>query len=96
MVRFVLFLKFTDKGIAAIKDSPTRASDFAALAVRSGAKVEAQYWLQGEYDGLIVLSAPSEEAVTALALQLGSRGFVRTCQCRAYDESEFRSAVGKV
>lgn len=96
MVRFVLFLKFTDKGIAAVKDSPTRASEFAALASRAGARVEAQYWLLGEYDGLIVLSAPSEDAVAALALQLGSRGFVRTCQCRAYDEGEFRTTLGKV
>lgn len=96
MARYALLLKFTDKGIAAIKDSPTRASEFAALATRAGAKVEAQFWLLGEYDGLIVLSAPSEEAVTALALQLGSRGFVRTCLSRAYDEGEFRTTLGKV
>jgi len=96
MARFALLLKFTDKGIAAVKDSATRAGDFASLAAKAGAKVEAQYWLLGEYDGLIVLSAPTEETVTALALQLGNRGFVRTCLCRAFDEGEFRAVLGKV
>jgi uncharacterized protein with GYD domain len=96
MPRFALLVKFTDKGIAAVKDSLTRATDFKALAAKAGAKVEAQYWLLGEYDGLAVLSAPAEETVTALALQLGSLGFVRTCLCRAYDEGEFRSILGKL
>ena len=96
MARFALLLKFTDKGVAAAKDSPTRAAEFASLVAKAGGKVEGQYWLLGEYDGLIVLSAPAEETVTALALQLGSRGFVRTCLCRAYDEGEFRALLGKV
>jgi uncharacterized protein with GYD domain len=96
MARFALLLKFTDQGIAAIKDSPTRAGEFATLAAKAGARVEGQYWLLGEYDGLVVLSAPAEETVVALALQLGSRGFVRTCLCRAYDEGEFRATLGKV
>ena len=96
MGRFVLLLKFTDKGIAAAKDSPTRAADFSAAAGRMGARVEALYWLLGEYDGLAVVSAPSDETVTALALQLAGRGFVRTQVCRAFDESEFRGIVGKL
>jgi uncharacterized protein with GYD domain len=96
MARFVLLLKFTDQGIAAAKDSPTRAGEFAALAARAGARVEAQYWLLGEYDALAVVTAPSEETATALALQLSARGFVRTRVCRAYDEAEFKAVLGKV
>jgi uncharacterized protein with GYD domain len=96
MVRFVLLLKFTDQGIAAAKDSPTRAGEFAAAAGRVGARVEAQYWLLGEYDALVVMTAPDEETVTALALRLSGRGFVRTCLCRAYDEAEFRTVLSKV
>jgi uncharacterized protein with GYD domain len=94
MSRFVMLLKFTEKGIAAVKDSPTRASQFKALAAQKGVTVEMHYWLLGEYDGMVVLSAPSEEPITALALHLGSLGFVRTCLCRAYDEGEFKGILG--
>lgn len=96
MARFILLVKFTDQGVAAAKDSPARARDFAAQAVRAGARVEAHYWLTGEYDGLLVLAAPSEEAATTLALQLSARCFVRTRVCRAYDEAEFQAVLAKV
>jgi uncharacterized protein with GYD domain len=43
-----------------------------------------------------VLSAPTEEAVTVLTLQLASKGFLRTCLCRAYDESEFKAIATKL
>jgi uncharacterized protein with GYD domain len=96
MPRYALLLKYTDKGIAAIKDSPTRAGDFKTAAAKMGVTVESEFWLQGEYDGLNILSAPSEEAISALTLQLAGKGFVRTRLCRAYDESEFRAIVAKM
>jgi uncharacterized protein with GYD domain len=96
MARCVLLLKFTDKGIAAVKDSPTRAAAFRELAAKAGATVETLLWMHGEYDGLVVLSAPAEETLSAVALQLGSRGFVRTTVCRAFDEAEFKATLGRV
>jgi uncharacterized protein with GYD domain len=96
MARCVLLLKFTDKGIAAIKDSPARADAFREAVAVAGAKVEAQLWMHGEYDGLVILSAPDEATLSALALQLGSRGFVRTTVCRAFDEAEFKATLTKV
>jgi uncharacterized protein with GYD domain len=96
MARCVLLLKFTDKGIAAVKDSPKRADAFREAAAKAGVKVEALLWLHGEYDGLVILSAPEEAALSGLALQLGSRGFVRTTVCRALDEAEFKAALGKL
>lgn len=96
MVRYAMLVKFTEKGIGNVKDSPTRAAAFRAAAAQAGATVEAQYWLLGEYDGLAILSAPQEETITALALQLGALGNVRTCLCRAYDEAEFKNILAKI
>jgi len=95
MARCALLLKFTDKGIAAVKDSPGRADAFRDLAAKAGAKIESQLWLHGEYDGLVILSAPSDEPLSALALQLGSLGFVRTSICHALTEDEFKAALGR-
>ena len=66
MARFAMLLKFSDKGIANAKDSPSRAAAFRAEASKAGVTVEGQYWLLGEHDGLIVLNAPDEQ--TALVL----------------------------
>jgi uncharacterized protein with GYD domain len=96
MARFVVLINFTEKGISNIKGSPARASQFKAQAAQKGVTVEAIYWLLGEYDGLLVLSAPTEEAITALVLYLGTLGYVHTRTYRAYDEGEFSAIAGKL
>jgi uncharacterized protein with GYD domain len=95
MPRYAILLSFTDKGIAAIKDSPHRADAFRAAAKKAGATVEAQYWLLGKHDGLVILSAPDEATAAAVTLDLAHLDNVRTTLCRAFDEAEFKAIVGR-
>jgi uncharacterized protein with GYD domain len=96
MARFVMLLNYTDKGIAAVKDSPHRADEFRALVAKHGAKVEAQLWTMGAYDGVVVMTAPDDEAMTALALGVGRLDYVRSTTLRAFDEAEFQAILGRV
>ena len=96
MARFVMLLKFTDKGIAGIKESPSRAEAFRSAAAKSGCTVESQFWTLGEYDGAVVLAAPDYAAATALALDLGRLGNVRTTMLRAFNAAEFKEIVAKL
>ena len=96
MVRHVMLLKFTDKGIASVKESPSRAEAFRAAAAKAGATVESQFWTLGEYDGVVVFTAPDDTAATAVVLELGRHGNVRTCMMRAFNASEFKEIVGKL
>jgi uncharacterized protein with GYD domain len=96
MPRYVMLLKYTDKGISNIADSPKRADAFRDLATKHGAKVETQLWTMGEYDGLVVLTVPDEGAMAGLALGLGKMDFVRSTSMRAFDEAEFKSVLGKL
>jgi uncharacterized protein with GYD domain len=95
MARFVMLLKFTEKGLANVKESPARAAAFKAAATKAGASVEAQYWLLGDFDGIAILNAPNEATATGAALNLAALGNVRTCLCRAFDEAEFKSLLAK-
>src|SRR5437764_15282059 len=95
MPRYVMLLKYTDKGISNIGDSPKRADAFRALAAKHGAKVETQLWTMGEYDGLVVLTVADESAMAALALGLGKLDFVRSTTMRAFDEGEFQALLGR-
>jgi uncharacterized protein with GYD domain len=96
MVRYVVLLNFTDKGITNIKESPGRADAFRAAASKVGAKVECQYWTIGCYDGAFVLSAPDDATASALVLGLGKGDNVRTTMLRALDETEFKTVVSKL
>jgi len=96
MNRYVLLLKFTNKGIAAIKDSPKRAAAFKAVAKKAGVTIEAQYWTMGGYDGVIILNAPDQTTAAGLVLGLGKAGNVTTCMLPALDEKTFKAALNKM
>jgi uncharacterized protein with GYD domain len=96
MVRFVMLLKFTDKGIATVKDSPSRAESFRAAASKAGAVVESQFWTLGEYDGVLAFQAPDEPTAVGLVLELGRHGNIRTCLLRAFDAGEFKGILDKM
>jgi uncharacterized protein with GYD domain len=96
MVRVVLLLNYTDKGVSHIKDSPKRAKAFRELAAKHGAKVESQLWTMGAYDGVVVLQAPDTASAAAVAVALGSLGNVRTTTLPAFDEGEFSGLLGKI
>ena len=96
MVRYVMMLKFTDKGVATIKESPNRAEAFRAAVSNAGASVESQFWTLGEFDGVVVCTAPDDATATALVLELSRHGNVRTCMLRAFNAGEFKEIVGKL
>ena len=96
MVRYLVLVSFTEKGIAAAKESPGRAEAFRAAAARSGANVESLYWTLGPYDGMVVLSAPDDATAAAVVLELAKTGKVRTTMLRAFDAGEFKTVAGKL
>ena len=96
MSKHVVLMKFTEKGIANINQSPDRASAFRAAAEKAGVEIETQLWTAGPYDALMVLDAPDEAAATGLVLALGKAGNASTCMLRAFDADEFKTVLGKM
>jgi uncharacterized protein with GYD domain len=96
MNKYALLLKFTEKGLANIHESPKRAEAFTVAARKLGVKVETLLWLAGPYDGLVILEAPDDETVGAAAVSLAKLKNVTTCTLRAFDAAEFTRIVGKL
>ncbi len=96
MSRYVVLMKFTDKGLANVNQSPDRATAFRAAAEKAGAKIETQLWTTGAYDALMIFSAPDETTTAGLVLGLAKSGNVSTCMLRAFDAAEFKSVLGKM
>jgi len=61
MATFISTIKFTEKGIQNIQDSPKRADAFKAAAKKMGVKVKDIFWTLGYFDGIVVFDAPDDE-----------------------------------
>ncbi|OGW76518.1 MAG: GYD family protein [Omnitrophica bacterium RIFCSPHIGHO2_02_FULL_49_9] len=96
MAHFVVLASFTDKGIAAIKDTAKRAKSFRELASTFGVKISTIYWTMGRYDVVLTLEASSDESVAALLMKAGSLGNLKSETLRAFSESEISSLVSKL
>ncbi len=96
MVRYVVLLNFTEKGIAEVKESPTRTEAFRAAAERAGATVESLFWTLGSYDGVLIISAPDDATAAAVVLSLGRTNTVRSCMLRAFDAAEIKNVLAKI
>lgn len=96
MVRYMVLLNFTEKGLAGIKDSVSRSESFRAAAAKCGASVEDIYWTQGTYDGMFILTAPDETTAAAVTLDLSRKSNVHTRMLRAFDAKEFQEIAAKL
>jgi len=96
MVTHVVLVNFTAKGIEHVKESPDRAATFVEVAGRSGVEVEGLFWTAGNYDGVLLLSAPDDQTAAAATLSLGRGGYVQTQTLRAFDREEIQTILGKL
>ncbi|MGW2557963.1 GYD domain-containing protein [Streptomyces sp. NPDC001514] len=95
MPTYVALLNWTDQGIRGYKDTPQRAEAFAAAAQKLGAKVLNIYWTVGPYDLVAVVEAPDDETATAVLLQVGGLGNVRTTTLRAFGREEMDRIIAQ-
>jgi len=96
MATYITLVNFTDQGIRNVKQTTERAKVLSAAATRLGVKVKDTYWTMGAYDAVLVVDAPNDEAITALALSAGSLGNVRTQTMRAYSADEMKKILAKL
>jgi uncharacterized protein with GYD domain len=96
MATFITTIKFTDQGEKNIQETTKRAAAFKATAKKIGAKVIAQYWTLGQFDGVLIYEAPDDETATAVMLHLGSLDNVHTMTMRAFVASEMEAVMAKL
>jgi uncharacterized protein with GYD domain len=94
MATFITTVKFTEKGVQNIRESPKRAAAFKSAAKKLGVKVTDIYWTIGSFDGVLILEAHDDETATTAMLHLSSQGNVQTTTARAFDSSEIEKVIG--
>src|SRR5262245_10626589 len=96
MATFISTIRFTEKGLQAIRDTGKRAASFKSTAKKLGVKVSEIYWTLGPFDGLLIFEAPDDETATAAMLEVASKGNVHTSTCRAFDVTQMEKILGKM
>lgn len=88
MATYVVLYKFTTEGAKNIRDSIKRAGRIRQQNARVGFRIRDVYWLQGQYDMIAIVEAPTEEAMMGAMLNVVSAGNVSSMTMRAFDSTE--------
>ena len=96
MPTYIALMNWTDQGVRTVGDTIHRREQADALAEKHGARLEQVYWTLGSYDIVSILQAPDDESVTAMLLELGSAGNLRTTTLRAYDREEMSGILQRL
>ena len=94
MAKYISLIKYTQKGIEKVKESPRRLDDFKKLCESVGAKVEGFYLTMGRYDIVVIVDAPNAEAMAKIVLSTASEGAISTETLQAFSEEEYRKIIG--
>ncbi len=89
MATYVMLTTLTDEGRKTIKQNPARIKEVNKEVEAMGVKILAQYALLGQYDFVNILEAPSNEAISRVAIELGARGTLQTMTMAAMSLDDF-------
>jgi uncharacterized protein with GYD domain len=93
---YIALMNWTDQGIRSASETVQRRDQADALAEKHGASIEQVYWTVGPYDIVAIIEASDDESATAMLLELGSGGNLRTTTLRAYDREEMSRIIGRL
>jgi len=96
MALFIVTINWTEQGIRGVKDAPKRGQAAKDLAKKFGAEIKQIYLTSGDSDLLVIIEAPSGDAIAKLAITLGAQGNIRTRTVRAWTEAEFMKIVSEL
>ena len=93
MAMYVMLTTLTDEGRKTVKQNPARIKAVNREVEGMGAKILSQYAVLGPYDFINILEAPSNEVISRVAIELGSRGTLQTMTLAAMPLDDFIRSV---
>jgi uncharacterized protein with GYD domain len=93
MPTYISLLRYTQKGIEHIKQSPSRLDAAKKIFRDAGGELKTFYLTTGRIDAVAIFEAPNDESAARLTLTLGAHGNIRTETLRAFPEEEYRKII---
>lgn len=95
MATYVTLVNWTEKGITGFKETAKRADSFGEMVKKHGGTIQSIYWTLGNYDIVAVVQVKDDETMTAVALEIGAIGNIRTTTLRAFDRKQIQAIIKK-
>jgi len=96
MPTYIMLGNWTDQGIRHVKDSPDRLDAARQLCRHHGAEITAFYMTMGNYDMVVMIDAPNDDAFARLAISIAKGGNIRTVSLKAFDEGQYRKIIESI
>jgi len=96
METFIILGKYTQQGIAKIKEGPARIEAARKAMAAAGGKMVGWYLTMGRYDFVVVAEAPNARAAASVLLAIAAQGNVSTETLHAMTEAEFKGVVSSL
>ena len=96
MATYITLIRWTEKGMENIKESPARLDAAKKAFQAMGGEIKDFFLVTGIYDMVMISEAPDHETGVKLALAIGSAGAVRTETLRAFTEDEYRQIIASL
>ncbi len=96
MPGYIHLVKWTQQGIAGVKQAPERFKQIKAAAKELGIESVGVWVTMGEYDVVGIWDAPDDQTMATFTLAQATRGGASIQTMRALSEEEFAQIVGKL
>jgi uncharacterized protein with GYD domain len=97
MATYIMMSTLTDEGRKTLKQRPERLKEVNKEVESMGARVISQFAVLGGYDFINIIDAPTNEVMSRISMELGSRGTIQVATYPAMDIDAFVDMLeGKV
>jgi uncharacterized protein with GYD domain len=96
MPTYITLLRFTQKGIESIKESPGRVDAAKKAFAAAGGSVKSFHLTVGRYDAVVISEFPDDQTMARAFLAGAAQGFIRSETLRAFTEDEYRKIIASL
>ena len=96
MPTYMSLIKYTQKGVENMKESPDRLNAAKEIFKSMGAEIKSFYLAMGRFDAVVISEIPDDETAMKLSIKLGSAGAIRTESFRIFNENEYRKLISEM
>ena len=96
MPTYISLVRWTQQGVAKVKDSPNRFDAGRKAFREMGVEIKQLHMTMGRYDLIMLLEAPSDDVVATALLSLAAQGNVQTETLKAWNEDDYRRITGSI
>ncbi len=88
MAIYIALINYTDQGTKNMKGAPERVLAARQALENKGGRLHGYRLTLGEYDAVVTIEAPDDEAYATFVLNLAAQGNLRTTTLKAFSEEE--------